>query len=194
MSPDTSRVADLMIAVRILRQRGWIEDDHIAESLLCCPGNPTASEFLQVLIRSGVLSVSLANHVLKMTRDHLRTRLGDGRRRRSEDGSLGRLAIDRGWISADQLEFAVREQAKLRRIGLRFRIGEVLVRQGALTSPQVRWLLDLQGQLTRFCRQCGSVDLEPGSCQSCGEPLRPAPALGPVIADHELSDDLLTAT
>lgn len=183
-----------MIAVRILRQRGWIKDDHIAETLLCCQGNPTASEFLKILIRSGVLSVRLANHVLKMTRDHLRTRLGDGRRRRSEDGSLGRLAIDRGWISLDQLESAVREQAKLRRIGLRFRIGEVLVRQASLTSPQVHWLLDLQGQLTRFCRQCGSVDLEPGTCRSCGEPLRPAPVLGPVIADGELSDDLIVAT
>ena len=183
-----------MMALRILRHRGWIEDDHIAEALLCCPRDPGARELLEVLIRSGALAVNVANCVLKMTRDYLRTRVGDGRRRRSEDGSLGRLARDRGWLTLDQLEAAVSEQAQLRKIGLRFRIGEVLVRQGALTGQQVRRLLDIQGLLTRFCRLCGSVDLEPGSCRNCGKPLHAAPALGPVVADSELSDDLVSSS
>jgi hypothetical protein len=48
--------------------------------------------------------------------------------------------------------------------------------------------------LTRFCRLCGSVDLEPGSCRNCGKPLHAAPALGPVVADSELSDDLVSSS
>ena len=191
MDAKHSTLPDLTIAIRILRQRGWVKDDQIAESLLCSPRNPDARQFLEILIRSGVLSTTLANHLLKMTRDHLRTRVADGRRRRSEDASLGKLAREQGWITVEQLEDGIREQAQMRRIGLRFRIGEVLVRQGALTGQQVQWILDLQGQLTRFCRECGSVELSPGSCRSCGNPLKAAPVLAPVVSDGELSDDLV---
>ncbi|MGE4619403.1 MAG: hypothetical protein AAEJ04_06290 [Planctomycetota bacterium] len=166
-------------------------DDLLVEVLQCCPRDPSARDFLEILTRRGFLSIPLANQVLRKIRDLLRTRLADGSQRRFEDSALGRLAHDRAWLTMEELEQAILEQAEMRRIGLRFRIGEVLVRRGVLTGQQVRILLDEQGRLTRTCNDCGRVGVDPGFCSDCGEILSPSPALGPYSSDLEFSRDLV---
>ena len=164
------------------------------DALLCCPRDPGARDFLQILTRNGFLAVTRANQILRRIRDLLRTRVAEGTRRRSEDGALGRLALDRGWLSVEALEEAVLEQAQLRRNGLRFRIGEVLVRRGVLSGVQVRLLLDIQGRLARTCADCGRVAVVPGPCGICGQTLSLSPALGPYSSDGEVSQDLVAST
>ena len=192
MQTTSQKAPDLAIAIRVLRHRSWVADELLVDALQCCPRDPGARDLLEILTRRKFLPVSVANQVLRRTRDLLRTRIADGSRRRGEDQALGRLATVRGWLSSDQLEEAIVEQMQLRKIGLRFRIGEVLVRRGVLSGQQVRILLDEQGRLARTCEACGLVAVDPGPCAVCGQILSPAPALGPYSCDMEFSQDLVS--
>ncbi len=194
MAAESVKTQDLAIAIRILRHRSWVSDEEIMDGLLCCPRDPEARDLLQILIRRGALPVDRANQILQRIRNLLRTRIGEGTRRRSEDQLLGRMALERGWITLDALESAILEQAQLRKNGLRFRIGEVLVRRAELSGMQVRRLLDEQGRLNRTCADCGLVVIEPGQCTICGQILVLAPALGPYCSDLEFSQDIISSS
>ncbi|MGE4632849.1 MAG: hypothetical protein AAEJ47_07415 [Planctomycetota bacterium] len=191
MQATSLKTPDLAIAIRVLRQRSWVADELLVDALQCCPRDPDARDLLEILTRRSCLSVSLANQILRRTRDLLRTRIADNTRRRGEDQALGRLALGRGWLSTRKLEDAILEQSQLRKIGLRFRIGEVLVRRGVLSGDQVRILLDEQGRLARTCNDCGLVAVDPGPCAICGQDLLLAPALGPYSCDLEFSKNLV---
>ncbi len=58
---------------------------------------------------------------------------------------LGRLALDRGLVSAGQLREALDEFKQRRAAGSRMPLGEVLVEMGHLTRPQLEQLLGAQG-------------------------------------------------
>lgn len=191
MGTKSSKAQELAIAIRLLRHRSWVSDEEIMDTLMCCPRNPGAHDLLEILTRRNSLLVTRANQILKRIRNLLRTRISDGSRRRSEDRILGQMALNRRWLEADALENAVLEQAQLRKNGLRFRIGEVLVRRGELTSEQVRDLLEEQGSLNRTCVDCGLVATGPGQCIDCGQILAPSPALGPYCSDLEFSRDIV---
>ncbi|MFQ5654053.1 MAG: hypothetical protein ACE5GW_04905, partial [Planctomycetota bacterium] len=97
---------------------------------------------------------------------------------------------NRSWITPDQLEEAILEQERLRRLRLRFRLGEILVRAGVLRIDQVRQILADQGLVVCTCISCQAVVNRPAgkeeqesSCPLCGGALCPAVFLEPVQGD-----------
>ncbi len=109
------------------------------------------------------------------------------------DRRFGQLVLERGWIGVDQLEDAILEQERLRRVNLRFRLGEILVRTMALTVSQVREILVEQGLSVHSCEQCEAVvSSSPGEshdgvddarCPFCGSALCAAVFLETVRGD-----------
>ncbi len=71
------------------------------------------------------------------------------------DRPLGQIAVDLGWITAEQRDAALALQTELRRQDLFMRIGEILARRAILPQEQVRALLDRQGITIVRCRSCG---------------------------------------
>ena len=62
------------------------------------------------------------------------------------ESPFGRLAIQRGYLTAEQLEEALRVQSAAAKAGFRKRLGDILIKKGYLTSDQVRDILE--GQTT----------------------------------------------
>jgi serine/threonine-protein kinase len=97
---------------------------------------------------------------------------------RSLEGNLGKIAIEKGWITRLQLDAAVRIQSEEAGRGTRLRLGEALVRIGALTDDQVREALLAQDKVTLRCPSCAKNfnvrNLKPGTrvlCKTCNVPL-----------------------
>ena len=74
-------------------------------------------------------------------------------------------------ISLDDLEAALLEQERLSRLNLHFRLGEILVSQGALTVDDVLGVLAQQGKRILVCESCDAhynvVSFEDGKAYRC---------------------------
>lgn len=93
---------------------------------------------------------------------------------------FGELAVKRGAVTRSVVEEALAEQRRLREQGEDLRIGQILLRNGALTLPQYLEVLQLQRQSVLECPQChkiynlsGGTGPVPMQCLRCGIPLSP---------------------
>lgn len=97
-----------------------------------------------------------------------------------EGGLFGTLLIEHGYVEAPQVEQILEEQAKLLRLKIRMRLGEILVSRGILSPSQVREVLELQRKTILMCPSCkvryNVADLEVGvnlRCTACDVRLTP---------------------
>ncbi len=95
-----------------------------------------------------------------------------------EDLPFGDLVVRLGLASADAVRDAVAEQARLYAAGTRVRLGQLLIRRGALTPDQAWAVLEAQGKKIMGCPACqvfyNVEDLGSGMpppCPACGESL-----------------------
>jgi hypothetical protein len=181
---------DLMLLLRMVRYRGWLAETDIESALAGCGAQPTAERLLELLCRGQRLTPDQADDARRFLKEKSRSlRLDSGERFRI-DRSFGQLAMERGWLDVAQLEAALLEQERLRRLRLNFRIGEVLVRLGSLEVEQVRTILREQGFDLACCSDCDALVEGArqgdggGICPHCGGELRPPVFLDPVPADR----------
>ncbi len=72
---------------------------------------------------------------------------------------LGRIAVDRGWVTRDQLSTCLKEQASVS-TSEAVPLGEILLRNGFLTSPQVEQLLEEQKRRLSDVVDLDSAEME----------------------------------
>lgn len=89
---------------------------------------------------------------------------------------LDKILLDKGWITPDQHQVALRQQMSELAQGRKIRYGEVLVNLGILKPEQVREALLIQGKRTMRCPQCGKTyNVKAGGtgelCPACNVPL-----------------------
>lgn len=178
------------ILVRMLRQQDLVPEDDLRQILMEVRGQ---TSLLQELVTRGYVDQAWADeaqvHVRRKSRRHYEDEVSLVK----GDRSLGQIALSRGWLHVSAIETAVLEQQRLRRVNLRFRIGEILVRTGALSADQVREILAEQGVAVHNCVECHDVvnvdTSAPGSprCPSCQGTLIPAQFLDVVKADAEFA-------
>lgn len=97
-----------------------------------------------------------------------------------EPPGLGQIAVERNWISKEQLDAAIRLQAEEKAKGNPMQLGEALVKSGALTPEQVRQALTAQDKTPMRCPTCRKAynvrGIKPGTramCRTCNVPLVP---------------------
>ena len=180
---------DLMLLLRMLRYRGWVDEQTLDNVLCDCGPGLSAEGLLERLIMHGQIETTQAEQARQFIKEKTRAmKVSSGERFRI-DRSFGQIALERGWIEVAQLEEALLEQERLRRLRLNFRIGEVLVRMEALNVDQAREILREQGFDLSCCRDCdalvegASAEGKSGRCPICDGELRPPVFLDPVPAD-----------
>ena len=72
------------------------------------------------------------------------------------EGSFGRIVIDFGFMSVEQLDEALRIQAERQERGDFARLGHILVEKGYLTPGQVQEVLEAQKIVILLCGGCGT--------------------------------------
>ena len=91
--------------------------------------------------------------------------------------AFGRLIIERGLVTPEHVNQALRAQQDLAERGIRKRLGELLVEAGHLEADAVPEVLKSQGKTLMACTFCGAhlnvlTDISPGyPCRKCGMPL-----------------------
>ncbi|MBI5367074.1 MAG: hypothetical protein HZA54_08555, partial [Planctomycetes bacterium] len=124
---------------------------------------------------------------LVAAQEFLREGQPGGAHRRTEDASFGERLIAQGLAARDQIDHALRAQARLAERGIRLRLGEILVGRGVLTRAQVREVLAEQDKTVLRCADCrmnfNVRDFAPDRevvCPVCGKPLTPPASFGDV--------------
>jgi len=96
------------------------------------------------------------------------------------DVGLAELLLEKGWVTMDQMEAALKKQDEEERKGRKTRLGPTLLEMGALTADRLRDALAVQGKTPMRCPSCQKVlnvrGLKPGTralCPTCRTALLP---------------------
>lgn len=113
-----------------------------------------------------------------------------------EDIAFGFLAVKLAYTTLDRVYECVREQARMARLGLYFRLGEIFVNRGYLTAEQVGDILARQNKTILECPGCASrynvIGYQPGRdvrCTKCGTALTPPSDPSSITVDEALDAD-----
>lgn len=156
------------------------------EEQKAAPGVPLGS----VMVRKGFLDFSTLLLLLKMQEKKLeeRTRSTAVRKR---DNLFGRVAVEYGFCTAEQLNECVRVQAQAE-AEVQVHLGELLIQKGYCSRDDVRLILEMQDKRLLICRTCRTSYNVAGyrphqriSCTRCGAVLEiPGPEVDKSVFAH----------
>lgn len=123
-----------------------------------------------LLLDKGYIERDELRDLLEFQKEKLSS--ADTRRvQRENDRMFGYLAMQLGLLTATEIRAAVEEQVLLGKRGLRFRLGEILVKRGVLSHDQVDQILRRQHRYLVICPSCDkrhvAFDREPGERFDC---------------------------
>ena len=171
------------LLVRMLRQQGLVDEALLGDLLKV---SPDSQALLRHLVERQSVTKEWAQSALQAVRRKARGISPDAKTLVAQERSFGQLALRKKFVTVPELEAGILEQQRLFRMNLRFRIGEILVRQGVLTVEQVRHILVEQGKGTLKCSACSSIVVahaDSNVCPACHGELREPDYLGVVRAD-----------
>ena len=174
-------LVEISLAVRFLRQRDWLDSEVLDRLLALRESRSGLNGLLGVIQEEALLCSDRIESLVKRVRNQMRRIHAELPETRVFDGRFGRIALSAGWISPQDLENALLEQSRLRRIGLKFRLGEILFKMDLLSRQQVESVLEQQGQRSKTCPGCQSVAPFTAEICHCGQILQSAPLLCPVV-------------
>ncbi|MBI3268889.1 MAG: serine/threonine protein kinase [Planctomycetes bacterium] len=127
-----------------------------------------------VLVRKGFIDFNVLQLLLNLQEKRLDEQAQFSNLKK-KDILFGRLAVEYGFATAEQLNECLREQADAAGGGF-VRLGELLVKKGIATPDSVRILLDIQNKKILFCRRCrtrynvaGYLPYHRMKCTRCGD-------------------------
>lgn len=155
---------------------GFINDEQLAKAVESQEKAPEGTHLGKIMVDMGFLTDEELMTVLAIQREN-RSRLEMSPAVRKMGMTLGRLAVEKSYCSEQQVHECIREQAKLERFNLFFRLGEVMVSRGVLNPDQVHELLQTQNITILGCPACFSkfnvLNWKEGmkiACPKCGQP------------------------
>jgi hypothetical protein len=174
---------------------GFINEEQLAKAVEAQEKAPDGTHLGKIMVDLGVISDEELMTVLAIQREN-RSRLEMSPAVRKMGMTLGRLAIEKAYCNEQQVHDAIREQAKLERFNLFFRLGEVMVSKAILTAEQVHELLQTQNISILGCPACFSkfnvLNWKEGMkipCPKCGHPELERPVTMPALKVDGSIDD-----
>ncbi|MBI3097547.1 MAG: hypothetical protein HYY93_04775 [Planctomycetes bacterium] len=184
--------ADILFG-KIAINAGMVSQDQIDECIHIQEKAPEPKPLGMILIEKGYISEKQLEEIIEIQKRNLQEKAIHSRFKR-EDGLFGRLVIRFGFATEDQVNEAVRIQAKMED-DLFMRMGEVMVRKGFLTNEQVTKILDYQKKKILTCPKCSTqfnvIMFQPGAlikCYKCqNELVVPEQLVSVAAEDHPAS-------
>jgi hypothetical protein len=166
---------------------GFITEEQLTRAVEAQEQEPDGTHLGRIMVDLGLLTDEELMTVLAIQREN-RSRLEMSPAVRKMGMTLGRLAIEKEFCTEQQVHECIREQAKLERFNLFFRLGEVMVSRGVLTASQVHELLKTQNITILGCPACFSkfnvLNFTDGmeiACPKCGHPQLERPLTLPAL-------------
>jgi hypothetical protein len=174
---------------------GFLTEEQLTRAVEAQEKAPEGTHLGKIMVDLEFLSEEELMTVLAIQREN-RSRLEMSPAVRKMGMTLGRLAIEKGYCSEVQVHECIREQAKLERFNLFFRLGEVMVSRGSLTADQVHELLQTQNITILGCPACFSkfnvLNWKEGmaiACPKCGYEALERPVTMPALKVDGSIDD-----
>jgi len=149
----------------------------------------------QILLRKGYLTEEQLGMIQEIRRKKVRKMLRDMKEIERNERAFGQIALRKARVSLRDLEAAILEQERLRKMNLQFRIGEVMVAMGLIGVEDVLEILSEQKKRILHCPSCdfhyGVYDDHPGEiyrCRKCGDVLVEPMFLDSVAVDGVIDD------
>ncbi len=139
---------------RIVLKQGYITQAQLDECLTIQRDASRSRLLGTILIAKGYLTREQLRKVMIIQKQTMALPAKDEVERQA-DVSFGYIAVLQGLVSSEQVYDCVREQVRMARKGLYFRLGEVFVNTGILTPDQVERILNHQYDCLLNCPGCG---------------------------------------
>jgi hypothetical protein len=139
---------------RVAILNNYLRPDQLDECLQIQRAAGPQRRIGDILREKGYLTEAQLKTILTIRQKKIRKVQRDLEELRKTDKSFGRLALQLGLITIDDLEAAILEQQRLSTLNLHFRLGEVFVANGKLQPSDVLDLLRRQGKRILICPVC----------------------------------------
>ncbi len=185
---------DLLLGQMAIASR-MVTEAHVKRCLEIQKTEGTDKPLGQILIEQDFLTIGQLDHLIKTQAERF---LNIDRRSQTDprESLFGRLAYQNGYISKEQLNECLREQANIARLKIFFRLGEILIKKKFMNPEQVKKVLELQQKKILHCPRCGSryniSSFEDGAklqCQKCETRLVLPPEDDSVVVKETLRMD-----
>ncbi len=156
--------------------KGFLQKEQLEECLEEERASAGRRDLGQLLLEKGYLTEEQLGVIQEIRRKKSRKMLRDTKEIERSEKAFGQIALRRGLIGLKDLEAALLEQERLRKLNLQFRLGEVLVALGVLDVEQVLEVLAEQRKRILLCPSCDfhynvfdHQPLEKYRCKKCGD-------------------------
>ena len=174
---------------------GFLRREQLEECLEEERTAPGGKDLGQILLRKGYITEEQLGMIQEIRRKKVRKMLRDMKEIERSEKTFGQIALQRKLISLPDLEAAILEQERLRRMNLQLRLGEILVSMGLIEEPEVLEILKEQKKRILHCQTCdfhfNVYDFREGEtyrCRKCGDLLREPLFLDPIAVDGVIDD------
>ncbi len=175
--PSLSLVKEDSLFGRIALHNNFINQTQLDECLRLQGEGPRPKLLGMIMLEKGYITREQLRLILEYQKKNLQHPATDPDEQK-EDIAFGFIAVKQKLTTLDRVYECVREQARLARLGLYFRLGEIFVNKGYLSPENVSDILRRQNKTILECPGCASrynvIGYEPGRevrCTKCGTPL-----------------------
>ncbi|MBI4614529.1 MAG: hypothetical protein HY720_13035 [Planctomycetes bacterium] len=191
----TKRSEEDLLFGQIAVSTRLVTEEHIKHCLELQAKESPPKPLGQILVEQDYLTIGQLDHLIKTQAERL---LQIDRKSKTDprEALFGRLAVQSNFISQEQLNESLREQANIARLKIYFRLGEILIKKRYMTPDQVRRTLEGQQKKILQCPRCGSryniSSFEEGSqlaCKKCAGRLVLPPKDESVVVKETLRMD-----
>lgn len=162
---------------RIALACGYCDEDKLAHAIDVQKRSDEHRHLGRVMVDLGMIGEDELLTVLAIQREN-RAREETSFPVRQMGAMIGALAVQQAWCTRIDVHECIEEQARLQKLSLYFRLGEVLVAKEKLTNEQVNTLLNEQQIRILGCADCfsqynvqGYAEDESVKCPQCGTDL-----------------------
>ena len=165
-----------LLVGQIAVELGFLTREQLQECIDLQAGQVQPKPIGTLLVENGFLTPDRLAGVLEEQKRRLQESLPYAPAQRGAV-AFGRLIVDRGLVSQEHVNEALRAQQDLADRGIRKRLGELLVEAGHLKPDDVPGILKTQGKVLMACTFCGAhfnvlITIAEGyPCRKCGMPL-----------------------
>ncbi|MGE0434328.1 MAG: MJ0042-type zinc finger domain-containing protein, partial [Planctomycetota bacterium] len=190
---------DEILFGRIAVLSKFVTQEQVDESIgvqekMRADNEPEVPHLGTILVNCGHLSEREKRAILQVQKENLQRREA-GTNARRQERIFGYLVMKLGYCTEQQVFECVREQAKLMRLNLIFKLGEVFVSKRYLSHEQVQEVLALQDKFIVTCPGCATkfnvVRYQAGTrvkCPECGTVISVPDVLGEAKKEKEERD------
>lgn len=180
---------------KIAIKKGYISKKHLKKALAFQEKKNNRIPIGEILLKAEFINQKQLKKVIQHQKSYLKQK-DSLTQQKKEDSLFGKVAVQKNYLTEQQLNQALKKQAKLEDRGRVMKLGELLLQENLLTSEEVHNILEAQNKQVMTCVSCNSsynVAIPPRTkgkelkCPSCEGRLEKTDGSETSVAEDEIA-------